>query len=200
LFGFRLELGNDSSGIRMQARRSGFVTVKAAKAVHDRLCRQRDARNPKPRPSDTMQAICDGWLLLREQELEPNTLYNYAWLLGLIYPYVGRMRASRLSARMVENAYRDLEAAGYSRTSLRTLDLVLSKAFEEQLGRRLGTRKPRESDEERLCGRSPRPAGSVSMPVGIVSTRCGGCCSCPGYGAVSCVVCSAVTWNAIRAR
>ncbi|MFC7535554.1 tyrosine-type recombinase/integrase [Actinoplanes sp. GCM10030250] len=149
LFGFRLELGNDSSGVRMQARRSGFVTAKAAKVVYDRLCRQRDARHPKPRPSDTMQTICDGWLLSREQELEPNTLYNYSWLLNLIYPYVGRVRASRLSARMVENAYRDLEAAGYSRTSLRTLDLVLSKAFEEQLGRRLGTRKPRESDEER---------------------------------------------------
>jgi integrase len=150
LFGFRLELGNDSSGIRMQARRSGFVTAKAAKVVYDRLCRQRDVRHPKPRPSDTMQAICEGWLLAREQELEPNTRYNYTWLLNLIYPYVGRVRASRLSARMVENAYRDLEAAGYSRTSLRTLDLVLSKAFEEQLGRRLGTRKPRESDDERL--------------------------------------------------
>jgi integrase len=150
LFGFRLELGNDSSGVRMQARRSGFVTVKAAKVVYDRLCRQRDARHPKPRPSDTMQVICEGWLLAREQELEPNTRYNYMWLLNLIYPYVGRVRASRLSARMVENAYRDLEAAGYSRTSLRTLDLVLCKACEEQLGRRLGTRKPRESDEERL--------------------------------------------------
>ena len=56
LFGFRLELGNDSSGIRMQARRSVFVTEKAAKVVYDRLCRQRDARHPKPRPSDTIAA------------------------------------------------------------------------------------------------------------------------------------------------
>jgi len=41
------------------------------------------------------------------------------------------VRGSRLSARMVENAYRELEATGYFRTSLRTLDLVLAEAFEE---------------------------------------------------------------------
>ena len=29
LFGFRLEMGRDHRGIRMQARRSGFVTAKA---------------------------------------------------------------------------------------------------------------------------------------------------------------------------
>ena len=30
LYGFRLELGHDSNGVRMQARRSGFATAKAA--------------------------------------------------------------------------------------------------------------------------------------------------------------------------
>jgi hypothetical protein len=63
------------------------------------------------------------------------TTTNYGWLLGLIYPYVGRVRASRPSARMTERAYRQLEAAGYSRTTLRTLNLVLAKAFGEQTGR-----------------------------------------------------------------
>ncbi|MFC7535356.1 tyrosine-type recombinase/integrase [Actinoplanes sp. GCM10030250] len=149
LFGFRLEMGSDSCGVRMQARRTGFVTEEAAKTVFDRLCRQRDARQSRPRVNDTVQSVCEGWMLACEQELEPNTRYNYAWLLGLIYPYVGRVRACRLSARMVERAYRELEAAGYSRTTLRTLDLVLAKAFEEQLGRTLGARKPRESDDER---------------------------------------------------
>jgi hypothetical protein len=81
------------------------------------------------------------------QELQPNTVYNYGWLLGLVYPYVGRVRASRLSARMTERAYQQLEALGYSRTTLRTLNLVLAKAFGEQTGRTLGARKPRESDE-----------------------------------------------------
>jgi integrase len=80
------------------------------------------------------------------QELQPNTVYNYGWLLGLIYPYVGRVRASRLSARMTERAYRQLEAAGYSRTTLRTLNLVLTKAFGEQTGRTLGAHQPRETD------------------------------------------------------
>jgi len=69
------------------------------------------------------------------------------WLLSLLYPYVGGVRASRLSARMVEHAYRELEECGYSRTTLRTLKLLLAKAFVEQTGRTLGTRKPRESDE-----------------------------------------------------
>jgi integrase len=149
LFGFRLEMGRDHSGIRMQARRTGFITEKAALVEYGRLCRQRDAQHPKPRLSDPVRDICQGWLLAREQELEPNTFYNYTWLFGLIYPHVGGVRASRLSARMVERAYREREAAGYSRTTLRTLHIIVAKAFEEQIGRTLGARKPRESDEER---------------------------------------------------
>lgn len=149
LFGFRLEMGRDRNGIRMQVRRTGFVTVKAAKVELSRLCRQRDALHPKPRLSDSVQNICDDWVCAREQEIEPNTFYNYQWLLGLIYPHIGGVRASRLSARMVERAYRELEADGYSRTTLRTLNLVLAKAFEEQVGRTLGAHKPRLSDAER---------------------------------------------------
>jgi integrase len=149
LYGFRLEMGRGRDGTRIQVRRTGFATEKVALTEYRRLCRQRDARLPKPRLSDTVRSICDGWVLAREQELEPNTVYNYRWLLGLIYPHVGGVRASRLSARMVERAYRDLEAAGYSRTTLRTLNLVLMKAFVEQTGRDLHVRKPRESDDER---------------------------------------------------
>jgi integrase len=147
LFGFRLEMGRDRNGVRMQARRTGFVTEKAALAEYRRLSRQRDAQLARPRLSDTVQTVCQEWLLTRQQELQPNTLYSYEWLLSLIYPYVGGVRASRLSARMTERAYRDLEAAGYSRTTLRTLNLVLAKAFGEQTGRTLGARKPRESDD-----------------------------------------------------
>ena len=44
---------------------------------------------------------------------------------------LGSVRASRLSVRMVERAYRDLEAAGYSRTALRILHVILAEAFEE---------------------------------------------------------------------
>jgi hypothetical protein len=108
-----------------QARRGGFVTERAALAEYRRLSRLRDARQPRPRLSDTVQTLCEDWLRARVQELQPNTVYNYGWLLGLIYPSVGRVRASRFSARMVECAYQQLEAAGYSRTTLRTLNLVL---------------------------------------------------------------------------
>lgn len=62
---------------------------------------------------------------------------------------VGTVRTSGLSARMIERAYRDLELAGCSCSTLRTLDLVLAKAFGEQTGRTLGARKPRESDQVR---------------------------------------------------
>jgi integrase len=149
LFGFRLELGRDRTGARRQARRSGFVTERAALDEYRRLSRLRDAQRPRLRLSDTVQAVCEDWLDARVQELQPNTVYNYGWPLGLVYPYVGRVRVSRLSARTVEDAYRQLEAAGYSRTTLRTLDLVLAKAFVEQTGRTLGVRRPRESDELR---------------------------------------------------
>jgi transcriptional regulator with XRE-family HTH domain len=36
-FGFRLEMGRDHGGIRMQARRSGFVTAEAAKTEYGRF-------------------------------------------------------------------------------------------------------------------------------------------------------------------
>jgi hypothetical protein len=149
LFGFRLELGRDRTGVRMQARRSGFVTQRAALAEYRRLSRLRDAQRPRQRLSDTVQTACQDWVNVRAQELQPNTVYNYGWLLWLVYPYVGRTRASRLSARMVEGAYRQLEAAGYSRTTLQTLDLVLAKAFLEQTGRTWGVHRPRDSDELR---------------------------------------------------
>lgn len=149
LFGFRLELGRDDSGIRRQARRTGFVHEKAALAEYERLCRQRDALHRQQRLSDPVREICQGWVLARQQELEPNTVYGYLWLFGLIFPYVGGVRASRLSARMVERAYRELETVGYSRSTLRTLHLILDKAFREQVGINLGVHKPRESDDER---------------------------------------------------
>jgi hypothetical protein len=78
---------------------------------------------------------------------EKEALTTYRRLCRQLYPHVGGVRASRLSARIVERAYRDLEPAGYSRTTLRTLNLVLVKAFDEQAGRSPGVRKPRESDD-----------------------------------------------------
>src|SRR4051812_42275896 len=96
-FGFRLELGRDRAGTRMQARRSGFVTEQAALTEYRRLSRHRDAQRPRLRLSDTVQTLCDDWLAARTQELQPNTVYNYGRLLNLIYPHIGRVRASRLS-------------------------------------------------------------------------------------------------------
>ncbi|MCU7730410.1 hypothetical protein ODJ79_42400 [Actinoplanes sp. KI2] len=72
------------------ARRTGFATAKAAE--YGRLRRQRDAEHPKPRLSDSVQNICEGWVPARELELEPNTGYGYRWLLSLLYPYVGGVR------------------------------------------------------------------------------------------------------------
>jgi hypothetical protein len=89
--GSPLEMGRN--GMRMQVRRNGFVTENAAMAEYRRLCRQRDARVARPRLSDTVQTVCQDWLLAREHEVQPNTLCSY-----------GRMRASRLSARMTERA------------------------------------------------------------------------------------------------
>src|SRR5690242_11243751 len=99
-FRFRLELGRDHSGTRQQARRGGFATHQAALAEYRRLSRLRDARQTRPRLSDTVRTLCEDWLHARIHELQPNTIYNYGWLLGLVYPYLGRVRASRLSARM----------------------------------------------------------------------------------------------------
>jgi hypothetical protein len=144
LYGFRMELGHARDGTRMQANRTGFATDTAAMVEYNRLSRQRDARVPRPRLTDSVQTLFQDWLCAREQEIEPNTLYSYTWLFSLLYPYLGKVRGSRLSARMVERTYRDLEAAGLSRTTLRTLDLVLNKAFGEQTGRTLGTQAPRK--------------------------------------------------------
>lgn len=80
LFGFRLELGRGADGGRMQARRSGFTTYRAVGAEYQRLCRQRDARQSRPALTGTVAALCERWLLVREQQLEPNTIANYRWL------------------------------------------------------------------------------------------------------------------------
>jgi hypothetical protein len=149
LFGSAWSWGATATGRGCRRGAPVFVTETAALAEYRRLCRQRDARVARPRLPDTMQTVCQTWLLAREQELQPDTLYSYTWLLSLIYPYVGRVRASRLSAPMIERVYRELEAAGYSRSTLRALDLVLTKAFGEQTGRTLGARKPREGDDVR---------------------------------------------------
>jgi hypothetical protein len=88
----------------MQARRSGIVTETAALVEYRRLCRHRDAQLARPRIGDTVQTVSESWLLARGQELQPNTVYNNRWLLSLIFPHIGRVRASRLSARMIERA------------------------------------------------------------------------------------------------
>src|SRR2546430_9330810 len=176
LFGFRLELGRDRTGARMQARRTGSVTEKAALSEYRRLSRLRDARRPRLRLPDTVQTVCEDWLNARGQELQPNTVYNYGWLLNLIYPHVGRVRASRLSARMTERAYRQLKAAGCSRTTLRVLNLVLAKAFVEQTGRTLGATSRGKAT---ICGRyGPWPRRDVSLRMlwVIGCIRYGGCC------------------------
>ncbi len=77
LFGFRVELGRDRNGVRMQARRGGFVTEQAALGEYRRLCRRRDARVPRPRLGDSVQTVCQDWLRTREHEIQPNTLYGY---------------------------------------------------------------------------------------------------------------------------
>jgi integrase len=46
LFGFRLELGRDRTGVRVQARRGGFVTERAALAEYRRLYRLRVREKP----------------------------------------------------------------------------------------------------------------------------------------------------------
>jgi hypothetical protein len=97
------------------------------------------------------------------------------WLFGLIFPYVGGVRASRLSARMVERAYRDLEAVGYSRSTLRTLHLILDKAFRNSsAGIWACTSRGRAITSGR-SERSRKRSGSVTMSGVTVCTRCGGC-------------------------
>jgi hypothetical protein len=58
-------------------------------AEYRRLCRLRDARQPRLRLSVSVQILCHDWLSARAQELQPNTVYNYGWLLGLVFLYVG---------------------------------------------------------------------------------------------------------------
>lgn len=93
----------------------------------------------------------------RVQQLQPNTVYNYRCLLNLIYPYGGRVRASRLSARMVERAYRQLQSAGYSKTTLRTLHLVLRRSTNKPAGPSVRTSRESPMRYGR-CGRGGSPA------------------------------------------
>ncbi|WP_245571198.1 tyrosine-type recombinase/integrase [Catelliglobosispora koreensis] len=149
-FGFRMDLPRQADGSRRQAKRVGFATDVEAAAERDRLRLVARAGTQRARLAGTMKTLCEGWLESRSQELSSNSVYNYRWLLELTFPYIGGQRASVLTGSKAEDVYRKLEALGYSRTTLRTLDLVLTKAFGDETGRHLGARKPRPSDDERL--------------------------------------------------
>ncbi|WP_020521679.1 tyrosine-type recombinase/integrase [Catelliglobosispora koreensis] len=149
-FGFRMDLPRLSDGSRRQAKRVGFATDAEAGAERNRLRQLARAGTHRARLAGTTKTLCEGWLESRIQELSSNTVYNYRWLLELTYPYIGGKRASALTGRKAESVYKKLEELGYSRTTLRTLDLVLTKAFGDETGRDLGARKPRPSDDERL--------------------------------------------------
>ncbi|WP_234359211.1 site-specific integrase [Plantactinospora sp. BC1] len=195
LFGFRVEMGRDRNGARMQARRTGFDTEKTAMVEYRRLSRQRDAQIARPRLTDTVQSLCQSWLRAREQELQPNTVYNYTWLLSLIYPYLGNVRISRLSARMTERTYHDLEAAGYSRTTLRTLDLTLAR---QSASRPAGPWAHADHAKATIygpSGPSPKLVASSNTSSVTGSTRSGGCCSSPDCDVASCAACSGAIWS-----
>jgi hypothetical protein len=51
-FGFRIELGRDRVGARVQARAGGFSTEKSALAEYRRLARVRDLRRRRVRLTD----------------------------------------------------------------------------------------------------------------------------------------------------
>lgn len=147
-FGFRMDLARAADGSRRQVKRRGFSTAQEAVAERRRLQEAKDTGTQKARLAGTVRSLCQGWLDRRAQELEPNTLYGYGWLLELTYPHIGCLRASTLTGRIVGRMYQRLEASGYSRTTLRTLDLVLTKAFGEETGRTLNAPKPRPADDE----------------------------------------------------
>jgi hypothetical protein len=76
---------------------------------------------------------------------------------------------------MVEHAYRELEAVGYSRSTLRTLHLILSKAFREQVGRIWAFTSRGRAMMSGRSGRSRKRSGSA-ITFGVIGcTRCGGC-------------------------
>lgn len=66
---------------------------------------------------------------------------------------------------MVERAYRELEIAGYSRTTLRTLHLVLAKAFEEQVDRTLNENALDPTAFERIIHRVRTAMPSLDIPT-----------------------------------
>lgn len=133
-----------AAGVRSNGR--GFSTPDEALRERERLRLAKEASTHKARLAGSMKSLCNAWIESRVQELEANTIYSYKWLLQLTYPYIGSLRASTLTGRIASRMYSELEASGYSRTTLRTLDLVLTKAFGEETGRTLGARKPRPSD------------------------------------------------------
>ncbi|HCT75302.1 MAG TPA: site-specific integrase [Micromonosporaceae bacterium] len=148
MFGFRMDVGRAADGSRRQVKRGGFSTAQEALGERRRLQQAKDAGTQKARLAGSVRSLCDGWLASRVQELEPNTVYGYGWLFQLTYPYIGCLRASTLTGRIAGRMYDVLERQGLSRITLRTLDLVLTKAFGEETGRTLNAPTPRPSDVE----------------------------------------------------
>ena len=115
-----------------------------------RDCRRVDARRRRPRSSDPVQTVCEDWLTGRAQELraEHGVQPRLAAEPGL--PVCGSGPGVAVECPHGRTCpIGRVEKSGYSRSTLRTVDLVLAKAFGEQTGRTLGVHKPRESDVPR---------------------------------------------------
>jgi hypothetical protein len=175
-FGFRMDLPRAADGSRRQSKRRGFSSAEEALRERERLRLAKDAgTHHRARLAGSVRSLCEAWIESRVQELEANTVSNYRWLLGLVYPYIGDIRASALTGRVAGRMYGQLEAAAYSRTTLRTLDLVLTKAFGEETGRRLSVRKPRPSDVAHPIWTLGEAKRSWLPRQGSAVICCGGC-------------------------
>jgi hypothetical protein len=138
MFGLRLEMGRDHGGIRMQVRRTGFVTEKAATIEFGRLCRQRDARHPKSRLSDTVQSIAAAGCLPGADQPGMHRLRRL-----LRHPAAARRRGvvrCRLGRRRFLDA-RDHRRAGGDRSRHLVVD-VATPAPRRMRRRRLRLRHP----------------------------------------------------------
>ena len=134
---FVVDLGRDADGRRMQAKRRGFPTKKAAQEELDKLRRSVSTATYVPPSRQSFREYLDHWLAgLPTSGLRASTVDGYRRCLLYIPATLGNRRLDKVTAMDLDRLYSDLLAGGLRRRngglsprSVRYVHVVIQKAL-----------------------------------------------------------------------
>ena len=134
-YGFSAAGGTDpGTGKRVQIRKSGFPTLKAAQQERAGIVQQLGAGTFKPRSNLTLAAFLEQWVhertVLGLRPLKPSTARMYvSYIEQDIAPTIGRLRVDQVTKHDLQRFVNGLIAEGRGATTIRRIHAVISSAM-----------------------------------------------------------------------